>query len=544
VSCVTTAVRYFHTVRYLRARQIVARLWQPFAGRKAPRGATPALREPGRQYVLPVERQATLLAPDLFEFHCVQRTCATAADWQPPDRSKLWVYNLHYFDDLNARGAADRKAWHSRLLERWVSENPTGTGVGWEPYPVSLRMTNWVKSALRGNELPQACTTSLADQARWLLPRIEHRVLGNHLIANAKALIHAGLYFKGAEAERWLSRGMALLARELNEQILADGGHFELSPMYHAGILEDLLDVLNLLKTYDCEVPDGWTSIVERMQRWLRLMSHPDGDIAFFNDAAFGIAPAWQALQRYAERLELHLPAQPVAGLTVLPVSGYLCVSTDVAYLVCDCASIGPDYLPAHAHADTLSFEFSLLGRRLLVNSGTSEYGSGAERQRQRGTPAHNTVTVDGEDSSEVWAGFRVARRARARVVNAVTEPHFRIEGSHDGYRRLERHSTHRRYWTLMRNALLIEDVIEGRFASAEAYFHLHPDLEIREASQGSVNLVWPAAGLAVLATFQGASEVKVLEGTWHPGFGLALPNRRVKVSFGPGGLTTSFRWV
>ena len=80
-----------------------------------------------------------------------------------------------------------------------------------------------------------------------------------------------------------------------------------------------------------------------------------------------------------------------------------------------DVAPVGPDYLPGHAHADTLSFELSLFGQRVLVNSGTSQYEAGPERSRQRGTAAHNTVIVDGHDSSEVWAGFRVARRASSR---------------------------------------------------------------------------------------------------------------------------------
>ena len=80
--------------------------------------------------------------------------------------------------------------------------------------------------------------------------RIESHLLGNHLFANAKALVFAGTYFSGAEADRWLNRGISILEREIPEQILLDGGHFELSTMYHALIFEDLLDLCNLLKCY------------------------------------------------------------------------------------------------------------------------------------------------------------------------------------------------------------------------------------------------------------------------------------------------------
>ncbi|MEN9780004.1 MAG: hypothetical protein RL014_1152 [Pseudomonadota bacterium] len=91
--------------------------------------------------------------------------------------------------------------------------------------------------------------------------------------------------------------------------------------------------------------------------------------------------------------------------------SGYVRLDNGPAVALLDVAPVGPDYLPGHAHADTLSFELSVGAQRVLVNSGTSCYGSSAERLRQRGTAAHNTVVVNGQDSSEVWGGFRVARR-------------------------------------------------------------------------------------------------------------------------------------
>ena len=78
---------------------------------------------------------------------------------------------------------------------------------------------------------------------------------------------------------------------------------------------------------------------------------------------------------------------------------------------------VGPiDLLFRSTHADTLSFEFSLFGQRLIVNSGT-EYGFGTERLRQRGTFAHSTLSINGVNSSDVWSGFRVGSRARPGLV-------------------------------------------------------------------------------------------------------------------------------
>src|SRR5262249_30785534 len=159
----------------------------------------------------------------------------------------------------------------------------------------------------------------------------------------------------------------------------------------------------------------------------------PDGEIAFFNDAAFGMASAPAEIEAYAQRLGLPPTVDDGAQLICLQSSGYLCARAGDAWLVCDCAAVGPDHLPGHAHADTLSFELSVRRRRVLVNSGTSEYGVGSERQRQRGTGAHNTVRVDGSDSSEVWSGFRVARRARPCLHGAQSESHtICIDASHD----------------------------------------------------------------------------------------------------------------
>ena len=69
---------------------------------------------------------------------------------------------------------------------------------------------------------------------------------------------------------------------------------------------------------------------------------------------------------------------------------------------------MGPDYIPGHAHADTLSFELSIGAQRVFVNSGTSEYGLSPKRLNQRKTAAHNTVEVDGKDSSQVWSGLEL----------------------------------------------------------------------------------------------------------------------------------------
>ena len=449
---------------------------------------------------------------------------AAPGDWNRSDWPKLWLYNLHYFDDLVSEGAEERLEWHRELISRWIAENPPTDGNGWEPYPTSLRLVNWCKWLLRGNEPVDGMLDSMSVQVRLLRRRLEYHLLGNHLWVNLKALIFAGVFFQGREAEGWRRHGLRGFRAQLDEQVLADGGHFERSPMYHALLSEDLLDLVQLSQRFPGALPDqcpgGWAETALRMLSWLETMSHPDGGPAFFNDTAFGIAPPYADLAAYAGALGLKPKSNLAGPKTHLRESGYVRLQSGPAVLLTDVAPLGPDYLPGHAHADTLSFEFSLHGHRVFVNGGTSTYENGRQRQMERSTAQHNTVEVDGEDSSEVWGAFRVARRARVFDVT-VDDCSMALEASaaHDGYRRLPGRVIHRRRWVLSNGGLLVEDRLAGSWTEASARFRLAPGLsvEVESATCGRIvgrDLVigWQADG----------GEVRVEESSWYPEFGRA----------------------
>lgn len=539
-------LRYWHTLRLLKPVQIYGRIWYRLHRPKADRRPAPPRRPAAGAWVR-CARAPSMIGADAFRFLNVERRIAGAQDWNRADWPKLWLYNLHYFDDLNAEGAQARSDWQRALLARWIAENPPAGGNGWEPYPTSLRIVNWIKWALAGNDLPAACLHSLAVQARWLRSRLEWHLLGNHLFANAKALAFAGAFFDGPEADAWRAQGLALLRRELAEQVLPDGGHFERSPMYHALILEDLLDLVQLALRWPGAVEAAqvaeWRQSAACMLHWLATMTHPDGEIALFNDAAFGIAPGPAALADYAAALGIAAvsPALTFPGATLLADCGYARLARGPAVLIADAGEIGPDYLPGHAHADTLSFELSLFGRRVVVNSGTSEYGLGAERLRQRGTAAHSTVQVDGADSSEVWSGFRVARRARPQDRRlAAQDDALLLSCAHDGYRRLPGRPLHRREWRLGAQALRVTDTIEGGFGEAVARYHLHP--EVAATGEGSAGALRLPGGQALRWSATGGT-VRAVASTWHPAFGRSLPCTRLELVFDGPRATMEFSW-
>ncbi|HZP66813.1 MAG TPA: heparinase II/III family protein, partial [Rudaea sp.] len=220
----------WHTLRHLRPVQFYARAWFRFVHPRPDLRPAPPLRATSARWRSGCARASSMIAADTFRFLGVERRIAEARDWDRADWPALWRYNAHYFDDLVATDAESRSAWHEALIARWMAENPPARGIGWDPYPTSLRIVNWIKRALAGHALGDASLASLAAQTRHLRRRLEFHLLGNHLLANAKALVFAGTFFEGREAEAWRARGLALLRRELAEQVLADGGHVERSP--------------------------------------------------------------------------------------------------------------------------------------------------------------------------------------------------------------------------------------------------------------------------------------------------------------------------
>lgn len=542
--------RYWHTLKHLKPVQFYGRVWfrihQPNV---KPIAIVPSLRFPNGEWQKPATRALSMLGPMRFIFLNQTRELPALGGWNDVGLEKLWLYNLHYFDDLNAAEANTRVEWHQKQIERWLRENPPACGNGWEPYPTSLRIVNWVQWLAAGNAAVPGMLESLALQAGWLAKRLEWHLLGNHLFANAKALVFAGLLFEGPQAKAWLTKGLQIIWRELPEQVLADGGNFERSPMYHAIFLDDVLDLMNAAAHWRGVVPDDqvstWRETAGKMLAWLVGMAHPDGAIALFNDAAFGIAPEVGELRSYARRVGIELGAEHKDGgasLLHYPDTGYVRLQTPAAVALLDVAPIGPDYLPGHAHADTLSFEMSVHGQRVVVNGGTSRYGLGPERLRERGTAAHSTVEVAGQDSSEVWGGFRVARRAYPFDLQLQDEAGvLKVACSHDGYKRLPGAPVHRRDWVMSASSLHVSDTVLGGTHRALARYILHPGMQVRAAGNNSWQLTLAGGQKLRVSVLAGNGHVE--PASYAPEFGTVLPTQCLVVELTQGQARVEWLW-
>jgi uncharacterized heparinase superfamily protein len=333
-----------------------------------------------------------------------------------------------------------------------------------------------------GGELSLVLAT-LRIQTLALETRLETDLLANHLMKNIKALMFAGALLDAPESSRWWGKGEKLLLRELAEQILPDGGHFERSPMYHAEVLEDLLDLQALAEACGrtANSAERLSRGVTRMADFLRSILHPDGEISLFNDSALGVAPpAQELLVRAGDSVEVSPNDCPV--VRVLAEAGYavLRAPRSESCLIFDCGPLGPDYQPGHGHCDVLSYELSLHGQRVVVDTGVSTYERCAERLYERSTAAHNTLRIDGEEQAEVWAGFRVGRRPRVGRLQAgeSNKLHF-VQGEHYAYQ--HRGVIHSRMIALTpRDSWLVIDSLRGKGKHCvESFIHFHPAVRV-----------------------------------------------------------------
>jgi uncharacterized heparinase superfamily protein len=472
-------MRFLRTVRHLGMRQIATRAarvgkraWWRVTRASAPTAPAVQLRahEPLWR-TLPEDERALARAAEVMAGRFTFLGETRVRSWTAGGASHLWRFHLHYFDyarDLAVfalhRDRAPAYDAFRELAASWIEAHPRLGGDAWHPYTISLRIVNWCEAAVvfrpeleRDAGFANRLYESIAAQAQFLSRHIEHDVRGNHVLENARGLLRAAAFFEGHAPRNWRRMAMALLQREIPEQILSDGGHFERAPGYHLRVLEVLGDIAALAPTPSIE------SAVDRMRTFLAIITPPNGRLPLFKDTVLPDTP-----------IEIRAP-QPSRWLEP---SGYAVIRNDARgdHLIADFGRVCPDYLPAHAHADMFSYELTIGGQPVVVDSGVYEYAEGEWRTWFRSTAAHNTVSVDGRDQSEMWGSFRVGRRAHVTQATWNETPErTTIDATHDGYAPL----LHRRVITALHEPRLwlVLDRLSGAAGHvARSFIHLHPD--------------------------------------------------------------------
>ncbi|MEP7272954.1 MAG: alginate lyase family protein [Acidobacteriota bacterium] len=465
-------------------------------------------------------------------------------DWNHRYESHLWNYNLHYFayslwcaQSHAERGDGGALAENQRLISDWIATARIGESDGWDAYPVSLRLVNWIYAyALTGKrtgeeEFHSLWSSSIYRQLDYLSRRVEYHLLANHIIKNAKALVVGGLFFGEAS---WLETGRALMLREFDEQVLDDGGHFERAPMYHAQVLADFLEAFSLLRAFgevDETVFGHAATRLHKMGNFLAAMSNRDGSLALFNDSA----NTEECRPRPILESVAHVSGNSVDNVWSFPETGYyLWESPDLSErMVVDAGPPAAAYNTAHAHCDLLSYELWLHGHPFIIDPGVHGYEGDRFREYARSTRAHNTVVIDGREQSEIWATFRMG--ARATLVSAEStsaDEVWRFRGAYRPY--FDHRIMHER--RIVRDATgewLISDKLEGAGAHAlESFIHLHPGVRARKDNS---SILCEFAGCRVWIEPFGVTQFEIVSGVEEPmqgwyfrDFGIAEPSATI----------------
>jgi hypothetical protein len=496
----------FNTILYLKPVQVYYRIYYFLRNRligkkvrkKKVANFSPIVWKNGFNY-----ENSYLDKDNSFVFLNRSHSFSEKIDWNYYRFGKLWTYNLNYFDFLNQENIS--KETGLLLIQDFI-ENDDLLKDAKEPYPISLRGINWVKFLSNNQLKDEVINNTLYFHYCILFKNLEYHLLGNHLLENAFSLLFGAYYFQD---EKLYSKSYDILISELNEQVLKDGAHFELSPMYHQIILSRLLDSIQLIKLNSTWKKNDLISFLEQkaslMISWLQNITYCSGKIPMVNDATYNIAPSSTQLFSYSKSLGILNQKIPLSD------SGYRKIVSDNYELFIDVGNIGPDYQPAHGHSDSFNFELIKGGNPIFVDTGISTYEKNNKRQQERSTHSHNTVEISSQNQTQVWGGFRVAKRAK--IIHLIEKPNF-IKASHDGY--LRDGYKHSRSFLWGEKYLILKDKINRSTSDkAKAYFHLH--FSVTKPLVDGNNVILESLGVSI--EFEGASNICIEEYQLSLGF-------------------------
>jgi uncharacterized heparinase superfamily protein len=423
----------------------------------------------------------------------------------PP--SEGWARELYGFGwlrHLRAAGSELSREQAKVLVNDFIALKRSLPGLAWQPEIVGRRVISWLSNSVLVLDTgePQAYETflrALSSQLRYLSASYRDAPDGVPRLVSLMALVYAGLCI--AEQQAVVDRYTRPLCKELERQILPDGGHISRNPEALVELLLDLLPLKQCFVARDRPPPKELTDAIERIMPMLRFFRTCDGTLTRFNGA--GPTPT--------DALATVLAYDDVKGAPVRYAanSAYARLECGSTLFICDVGPTPAASLSMTAHAGFLSFEMSSGNAPMIVNCGTPSVDHYAWRPFSRSTPAHSTLTFEDVSSGEfgspgtngalpaVDSPLLGPANAQASLSDQVDNTdNIRIKGSHDGY--LERFGvTHSRQILIAPNGRLIsaedklsapqglkspEDLIAGDYAIR---FHLHPSVRAELGSNG-----------------------------------------------------------
>lgn len=420
-----------------------------------------------------------------FKFLNLRHNFNKQINWKNNDlcnENKLWKFNLNYQEYLVDiailyKENGDKKYLQFIIanLKSWIKSNNFSFSYydedNWNAYVVSNRIINWIKIySMIADDLPEEFKKELLFnlnfQTIYLSKNLEFHLKGNHLIENGFALLFAAYFFNDSII---YADAIKIINKEIDEQILADGGHFELSPMYHQHILFRIFDCINLLRLnniFDSRLLNVLEAKSELMLSWLGKIIFNNEDLPQVNDSSINVYPTFKNLKDYAVKLNIS------SNNRELKDSGYRMIKMKKYECFIDVGKIGPDYMPGHSHSDTFSFILYVKEKPFIVDTGISTYNSSAKRLNERSTSSHNTVMLNNAEQSEVWSSFRVGRRVYPKILKDLRNEISAMYKSFNGK------ACHKRDFLLKEDYLIVHDFVDKNFRNT-SFLHFHPDIEV-----------------------------------------------------------------
>jgi uncharacterized heparinase superfamily protein len=478
-------VRLFHTLRYLKWQQFFFRFYYPLKRivyPKAPfqkRHFNAAISHPSIDFpCFDFQRGIFNASDNSFILLNKRHQFSHRIDWDFTENGLLWSFHLHYFEWLNDPQIDACDALGS-IIE--YIEYHHKSKINKYAYPTSIRIVNWIKFCMRHQVNDRRIVAALFRQSDCLAHFPEYEIMGNHLLENGLALVWAGVYFKD---DRYWEKGTSIVRLQLEEQVLADGGHFERSAAYGSILLKNILEVSFLMATL--EQKEYFYNLL-KMKSSL-MLSHLFilvKDAPFypnFNDSNEQMSVPFSALSSLAQRLGIAYNA------LALSESGFTRFDGQYFHVVFNSGTIIADYQPGHAHADAFSFVLNWQGQPIIVDPAVSVYHASARRLLERSTIMHNTVSVEAGNSADVWSSFRLGRRCS---INTLYKSINKIEIEHNGYFSKYRIWHKRQLECSLNKIEIIDSLVGWNGQDAALYLHFHPNVQIAfEYNNGEDNCV------------------------------------------------------
>jgi uncharacterized heparinase superfamily protein len=420
---------------------------------------------------------------------------------KPP--SANWARDLYGFGWLRHLRAADSELSREQakaLVHDFIRLRRQVHGLAWQPEIVARRVISWLSNSvliLDAGE-PQAYESflkALTGQLRYLSASYRDAPDGVPRLLSLMGLLYAGLCI--ADQQAVVDRYTRPLCKELDRQILPDGGHISRIPEALIELLLDLLPLRQCFVARDRTPPKELADAIDRIMPMLRFFRMGDGTMSRFNGA--GPTPT--------DALATVLAYDDIEGAPVRTAanSGYVRVEAGTTLVICDLGPPPVASLTTNMHAGFLSFEMSSGDAPVIINCGAPSPDQEGWRMFSRTTPAHSTLSLEEDSLAEFRAGANGAEPAADATMVGPLNPqgafsdqgdNLRIKGSHDGY--MGRYGVNHSRQILISpdgNLLSAEDKLtaprglkspEGLIAGAYAIrFHLHPSVKAQLMGDG-----------------------------------------------------------